>query len=142
MSIQGIPQLKARLKAAGQAFKPIGRDWVDEAVDLAGAAIRASGAVDTGELAGSFKRKQATAKRAIVVGRYTGYFVDAGVKPHSTLSRKARPKTKAGRTIFSTFTAKNHPGYRARPFRQKIAEEALRKHPMGDAVVKAWNEAA
>ena len=143
MSITGIPQLKARLKAAGQSFKPLGKDWADEARDLAEAAIRSSGAVDTGELAGSFRRKQATAKKAIVTGRYTGYFIDAGVKPHdNTVSRKARPKTKAGRTIFSSFVAKNHPGYRARPFRKRIAEEALRRHPLGDAVVKAWNEAA
>jgi hypothetical protein len=56
-------------------------------------------------------------------------------------SRKSRPTSSAGRTIFSSFDRKGHPGYKARPFRQHMAEEALRRAPLDDAIIEAWNEA-
>lgn len=124
MSIQGTAELKARLKAIRQVFKPIGKDWADEAVVLARAAVP----VKTGRLQRSIRRQEASQRRARVVAHYTQYFVDAGPKAHM------EPR-------HNYFSKRKHPGYPARPFRARVAREALRRKPMAAQVIKAWNDA-
>lgn len=137
-TLKGGKELAARLKALKLAFKPIGRDWADETAHE----MRVRVPVRTGRLRASFRRRNATQKRATVVGHYTAYFVDAGPKPHIITSKRSGSLVFQGRggTIFARKV--HHRGYRARPFRQAAAEAGLRKAPLEDALTRAWNEAA
>ena len=45
-----------------------------------------------------------------------------------------------GRTIFTRKV--HHRGYKARPFRQAAAIEAMRQNPQAAEVIKLWNDAA
>lgn len=137
-TLKGGEQLSRRLKALKLAFKPIGRDWADETAQE----MRVRVPVKTGRLRGSFRRRNATQKKATVVGHYTAYFVDAGPKPHDIVPKRAKGLVFQGRsgTIFARKV--HHRGYRARPFRAAAARAGLRKAPLGDALTKAWNDAA
>ncbi len=137
--LQGSAEFRARLKAiaATKVFKPVGKQWADETVRLQRKDVpNRNTRWSKGRLHDSIRRKSATMNKATVVGRYTAYFVDAGVKPHSLQRRK-----KSG-TVFARAARKGHPGYRARPFRAKSAREALRRFPMSAEVVALWNRAA
>ena len=139
MSLQGGKQLNARLKAIKDVFKPVARTWAKETV----AAGRPLVPVDTGRLRRSFKVKSVSGKRAVVGAHYTAYFVDAGPKPHIIKAKKAKGlyfKAKNGNTVFTRSV--HHRGYKARPFRQRMAEEGLRKTPAAEELVKLWNKAA
>ena len=142
-ALKGADALKRRVRAVRQVFKPIGREWADTAVELGvpklpirDARMHAGDKHQPGRLHGSIRRKTATVYKAVVAAHYTAYFVDAGVKPHSMTKRT--PGVKQDRTAF----AKKHPGYKARPFRAYIAHESLRRHPVREAVINAWNESA
>jgi hypothetical protein len=104
--------------------------------------MRSSVPTRTGKLRRSFRVTSVTGKRVRVGGFYTAYFVDAGPKPHAIRSHgTGRLIFQAGgRTIFTR--AVHHRGYKARPFRQKAAEEAMRKNPMAQEVIDQWNRAA
>lgn len=138
MSLKGGPELRARLKAIRVAFKPIGRTWADGAVDE----LRQKVPVRTGKTRRSFRVKSATQRKAVVVGSFTAYFIDAGPVRHTILAKRAPNLVFQGRhgTIFAKKV--NHPGYRGRPFRGRAAHEALRKNPMAQSIIKQWNEAA
>jgi hypothetical protein len=138
MSLQGGRQLNARMKAIKDVFKPVARSWAKETV----AAGRPLVPVDTGRLRRSFKVKSVSGKRAVVGAHYTAYFVDAGPKPHIIKPKKAKGLVFQGRsgTVFTRQV--HHRGYRARPFRQRMAEEGLRKTPAAEELVKLWNKAA
>lgn len=139
MKIQGGRELKARLRAISQSFKPIGRDWADDTAKLAKSRVP----VRTGRLRQSIRRRSATQKRATVVAHYTAFFVDKGPKAHTIRARKARFLVFEGRGGHTIFAPKVlHRGYRGRPFRERAALEALRRNPMAEEVIKAWNEAA
>lgn len=147
MNLQGADELRARFKALQKGvFKPAAKDWATEALKIAQDSVpNRNTRWSKGRLHDSFKVRMNTAKtvsKARVVGHYTGYFVDAGVKPHSLIRRKARPKGGAGRTIFAAAARKRHPGYPARPYRHRMLVVAYRKHPALDYAIKAWNEAA
>jgi hypothetical protein len=135
--LRGGKELRARLKAISLSFKPAGKAWADETARQARPRVR----VRTGRLRKSFRRRNATQKRATVVGHFTAYFIDAGVKPH-TITAKRRPLVfeAGGRTIFARKV--HHRGFRARPFRQRAAEEGLRREPMAKHVIEQWNKAA
>jgi hypothetical protein len=137
-SLKGGNQLRARLKALRLAFKPAGRAWADETVRQ----MRPRVPIKSGRLRKSFRRRNANQKRATVVGHFSAYFIDAGVVPH-TIKAKRAPRLvfqSGGRTIFARKV--NHRGFRARPFRQRAAEEALRREPMAQHVIDQWNKAA
>lgn len=149
MGLTGKQQLQARMKAIGKdVFKPAGKQWADETVRLMRQRVPDRNTrYSKGKLHDSIRRKSATQKKAVVEGRYTGYFVDAGVKPHSLQRRKSRPKGRGTaaqiqRTIFAATARKVHPGYKARPFRARSARDALRKYPMSAEVIRVWNRAA
>lgn len=137
-TLRGGRELRSRLKAIGQTFKPYGRLWADAAADEA----RRRVPVRTGRLRKSIRRKSATAKRATVVGHYTGNFVDAGSKAHDIVARKA-PRLvfeAGGQTIFAKRVHKQR--IAAKPFKRPAAEAALRRHPMSETLIDLWNKAA
>jgi hypothetical protein len=138
MALQGSRELRARFKALRTVFKPAGKAWAEETVRQ----MRPRVPVRTGRLRKSFRVKNASQRKATVAAHFSAYFIDAGVKPHAIKPRKARGLRfeAGGRTIFTRKA--NHRGFRARPFRQRAAEEALRRQPLAGQVVDAWNKAA
>ena len=138
MSLQGGPQLRARLKAIKESWKPIAKAWGRDDVKE----MRQRVPEKTGKLRRSFRVTSVSSKKVRVGGHYTAYFVDAGPKAHDIV--KKGPGTLVFKGSRGTVFARkvNHRGYRARPFRQKAAEEALRKNPMAAEVIKQWNSAA
>lgn len=136
--MKGSPELRARLKAIKVAFKPLGKGWAKDTASYA----RGHVPLRTGRLQRSIRVKNASQRRATVVGHYSANFVDAGAKAHTEVPRKARNLvfTSQGRTIFSKKVHK--PRIAARPFKRRAALEGLRKNPMAEAVVRQWNEAA
>lgn len=144
-ALKGSPQLKARLKAiATNTFKPAGRDWADEAVRLGKSRVGSYHMpYSKNVLVPSIRRKSATAKRAVVNASFHAYFIDAGTQGAGRQSRARRAAAQRQRTVFSRKARKPHKGggYRARPFRDWMAAEALRRKPMSEALIKAWNEA-
>ena len=139
VKLHGSKQLRARLAAIGGVFKPIGRTWADESAKAA----RPKVPVRTGRLKGSFRRRNATMKRATVVGHFTGYFIDAGTVPHVITPKGKRGlvfEGRGGRTIFARKV--HHRGSKAQPFRHRAALEGLRRTPMDDIMRDLWNDAA
>lgn len=149
MALRGGPQLRARLKAIKVSFKPVGRAWADETVRLA----RPMVPVRTGKLRRSIRRRNANMKRATVVANYTAYFVDHGTKRHAIQPKSVSGSRRGGvgtasflkfeaggRTVFARKVF--HPGTRGSHFRNRAANEALRRNPMAAEVIKAWNAAA
>jgi hypothetical protein len=138
VSLKGSPQLRSRLKAIKLTFKPVGLKWADTTA----AEARRRVPVKTGRLQKSIRRRNATQKRATVVGHFTANFVDAGTKEHPIKARHAKNlvfKTH-GNTIFAKKV--NHPRTRAQRFKRVSAHEGLRKTPMAAELIKLWNEAA
>lgn len=137
-TLRGGRELRARLKAIGLTFKPYGRLWADATAEE----MRHRVPVRTGRLKKSFRRKNATQKRATVSGHYTANFVDAGSKAHDIVARTA-PRLifeAGGQTIFAKRVHKQR--IAAKPFKRRSAEAALAKHPMSETLIKLWNEAA
>lgn len=137
-SLKGGNELKARLRALKLAFKPIARKWGRAAITEG----RPMVPYRIGRLRKSMRILSVSGKRARVGAHYTAYFVDAGTKPHFIRSKSGEPLAfkSRGRTIFAK--AVYHRGYRARPFRQRMAREGLRKTPMAQILIDQWNEAA
>lgn len=142
MALRGEQDLLRRLGAIRKVFKPVAQQWADKDVQLS----RNSVPVRTGRLRNSFAVKVVTNRRAIVRGHYTAFFVDAGPKPHLIKPKRKRGRgamlkfEDGGRTIFAR--AVHHRGYRARPFRVRAAQEALRQTPAAEELIKLWNGAA
>ncbi len=137
-TLKGSNELRSRLKAIKTVWKPVARKWGRTDVEE----MRTKVPVRTGRLRRSFRVTSVSGKKVRVGGHFTAYFVDAGPKPHDI-----RPKgggflifKAQGRTIFARKVHSR--GYRARPFRQHAAEEALRKNPMAGELIKLWNDAA
>ena len=137
-TLKGAPQLRARLKAIQQTFKPYGKLWAETAAHEAATRVPKR----TGRLARSFRRRNATAKRATVVGHYTGNFVDAGSKAHDIKAKRASHLIfeAGGRTIFTRKVHKQR--IAARRFKRPAAEAALRRHPISETMIDLWNKAA
>lgn len=138
MKIVGGPELRKRLDAIGGTFKLYGRTWADETAVEA----RRRVPVTTGRLQKSIRRRNASAKRATVVGHYSANFVDAGAKAHDIKARR-RPYMifeAGGRTIFAKKVHKQR--IAARPFKRDAALAGLRRHPMSDTMIDLWNRAA
>lgn len=136
--LKGDVELRRRLKAIQQTFRPVGREWGRADIQL----MRSEVPVQTGRLRKSFRITSSTGKKVRVGGHFTAYFIDAGPKPHTiTAKGNGRLAFKVrGNTIFTR--AVHHRGYRARPFRQRAADEALRRTPAAQACIDLWNRAA
>lgn len=139
MSLKGSPELKRRLKAIGLVFKPVGRRWADITV----VEMRRRIPKKTGHTAASIRRKNATQRRATVVGSFVTNFIDAGVKAHDVTAKGKTLHGFAGRGGNTIFAKKVHKARIApRRFKRASAEEALRQNPMAIELTKLWNEAA
>ena len=163
-ALKGAPEFRRRLKAisATKIFTPLGKAWADEAVTVARDRLSSYSMPYSGtssedrknpgyRLIPSIKRKYARQSKAVVVASYHAYFVDAGTQGAGPSSRATRARTRArsrgtfGFTAYEAktiFSRKSRKGYAARPFRKYMAAEALRRHPMSDELIKAWNAAA
>lgn len=141
MPLQGERELIRRLEAIRRMGQPIAKRWADTTTRSA----RRRVPVKTGALQRSIRARISTAKGAIVVGRYTAYFVDAGTVAHTE-----KPKRRKGLRAMKfqqgsrpRFARKvQHPATRARPFRVAAAQDGLRENPMAAVVIKLWNDAA
>lgn len=119
-------------------FKEYGALWAETTAEEASRRVPSH----TGRLRRSFRKKNASQKRATVVGHYTGNFVDAGSKAHDIVPKKA-PRLifrDNGRTIFARKVHKQR--IAARPFKRAAALAAIHRHPMSDAFIQEWNRAA
>ena len=153
MSVKGMRQLKARMRAIGDTSQMLRQVQLET---IAGA--KAKVPRKTGHLGRSIVPGNVDDTHAIVyVNAAYAPAVEFGSQPHvivpkrasvlawpsaegsRRLSGRARSGTKASDM---TFAAKvNHPGTKPQPFVVPAAKDALRKHGV-EAIVKAWNEAA
>ena len=97
-SLKGSPELRRRLKAIKTVFKPAGRDWADFTTAEAKRLVR----VDTGKTQRSIRRRNASQKKATVVGNYPVNFIDAGAKAHDIVAKRhtALKFNAGGQTVF------------------------------------------
>jgi len=138
MSLQGATQLRARLTAIKQSFKPIGRAWAESTIQV----MRPQSPHRTGRGAASFRVKNATQKRATVSAIYYMAILDKGSKAHTIVPRKAKTLRfeVGGKAVFA-----RRVNIRARQgthFALRAAKEALRRNPMAEQLIKEWNSAA
>lgn len=137
-TIKGADQLANRLGAMSRSPRGYSREWGDEYVQVARPLIP----IKTGKTRHSVQRAQTTAKGAEIMGSEVAVMIDTGTRRHSITPR--RKDTLAfpvrGRTVFARKV--NHPGQRAKPYRMRAALEALRRVPLAERVINAWNRAA
>jgi hypothetical protein len=126
------------LKAIRQTFKPVGKDWADDMVTISKPMVPTR----TGKSRASIRRRNASQKRATVVGSYVLFFLDHGTKAHDEKPRKARVLRfqSGGNTIFARKVHKR--ATRGSGFRNRAAREALRRNPMAVELIRQWNSAA
>lgn len=137
MSLKGSPELKARLRAIGLSFKPIGKSWADETAKLYRQHTRSR----TGETRKSIRRRNATQRRATVVGSFKVRFLNSGTKAHSEVPRNKRSLRfqDSGRTIFAKKV--DHPRTTGSHYLRRDALAVLDRHPMAEELIRQWNEA-
>jgi hypothetical protein len=137
-TLRGAPELRRRLKAIKTVFKPAGREWADSTAEIA----RGMVPVRTGKLRGSIRRRNASQKRATVVGHYAANFVDAGVKAHDITAKKTQAlKFSDGRgPVFRRKVHKQR--IPARPFKKRAADEGLKRTDIIGDLIELWNRAA
>lgn len=139
MSLQGAPQLKARLRAMRLVFKPMGKDWASATADRSN---RTAPHGATGRLSRSHRVKSATQRQATVEAIFYARFVNADVKAHTISAKKASNLvfTAQGQTIFAKKVS--HPRTTGTHYVDKAAQKALKEHVSTDALIDAWNRAA
>lgn len=138
MSLQGKRELTARLKALRGAFKPYARAVGDAAVPL----MRSRVPVRTGKTRNSIRVRNSTERRMTIVAAFPAIFIEKGTKEHNEKPRRFRAIKFEGGSG-PVFTKKvHHPRTAAKPFAARSMQEAIRKHPLGDELIKAWNSAA
>jgi len=137
-NLRGAPELRARLKAIKQTFKPVGRQWADTTAAL----IKPQVPERTGKGRRSVRRKNASQTRATVAAIYYVGILDKGAKAHDITPRKAKTLAfqAGGRTVFSKRVHK--PASRGRRFAIRASQESLRRHPMAETLIQMWNRAA
>ena len=88
------------------------------------------------------RRKNASQKKATVVGRYPVNFIDKGTKAHDIKPKRSDVlRFEAhGKTIFAKKVHKRAQG--ARPFKKESAEAGLRKVEILRDLIDLWNKAA
>lgn len=137
-SLKGSPELRRRLKAIKTVFKPAGRDWADATTAHAKRLVR----VDTGKTRDSIRRKNASQKKATVVGNYPVNFIDAGAKEHDIRPRTARALkfNNGGMTYFRPKVHKQRQA--AHPFKAEAAKRGLEEVDIIGDLIELWNRAA
>lgn len=138
MALRGGREVRARLRAIKQIFKPVGREWADLTVIEAKRRVP----VRTGKTRNSIRRRNASQRKATVVGFFPVNFIDAGTKEHDIRPRKVSTlKFEAGgQTVFARKVHKRRQN--PRPFKQEAAEAGLRQVPLAKRLIDLWNKAA
>lgn len=138
MALKGKRQFQARLRSIGVAFKPVGRQWAEGTVRLAKPAIPEV----TGKTRRSIRVRNASMRRATVVGSFVARILDGGAKAHTIKARRAPFLVfkAGGNTIFARSV--HHRGVRGRGMVKRAAQESLRRTPMAKTLVDEWNRAA
>jgi hypothetical protein len=138
VSLKGSRELSARLRAIKLTFKPAGRDWADDTVRI----MKPLVPTRTGLSRASIRRRNATQRKATVVGSYVLYFLDHGTKAHDEVPRKAKVLRfqRGQNTVFSRKVHKRATS--GKHFRQRAAEEALKANPLAKSLIEQWNSAA
>ena len=137
-NLQGAPQLRARLKAIKESFRPIGRKWATSTTRHA----RTSAPNRTGKGRRSIRVKSASQRKATVVANYYMAILDKGAKAYTIVPRK-KPNLvfqAGGRTVFAKKV--NKPATRGLGFAGRAARDGLRDNPMADELIRQWNSAA
>jgi hypothetical protein len=138
MTLQGAPQLHARLAAVRKAPRGIAKDWADETAKLA----RARVARRTGATQRSIVVQQVGDTGATVVAGGAARFLEGGTKRHDIEPNRAKVLrfTEGGRPAFARKV--RNPGSRRRPFMRPAALQAYKTVSPGKRVTDAWNKAA
>lgn len=137
-SLKGAPELRARLRAIKDAFKPIGRSWAQETVRLARPGIGRR----TGRTARSLRVSDASRIRAKVVANAPALFKDRGTRAHDIRAHGNRQLifTQGTKTVFARRVHKR--AQRGTHFAAKAARQSLKNRPMATTLIRLWNEAA
>ena len=139
-NLQGSTQLKARLKAIKQTFRPIGRKWATSTARSA--RLGASFTDRSGKGRKSIRVKSASTKRATVTATYYMAILDKGSKQYTIVPKK-KPKLvfqAGGNTVFAKKVTK--PAQRGLGYAKRAADKAMRENPMAEELIKLWNSAA
>lgn len=135
--IRGIPELQARLDAVGRSAPDVARLWAESAAQEG----RFAAPVQSGRTQRSVKVGDVDERHATVTATGGGKFVETGVRAHTITAHGDALRFKTGgRTIFARKVDK--PRQPPRAWLQQAGAEALRKTPLIDPVVEAWNRAA
>jgi hypothetical protein len=140
-TLKGSPELKARLKAIKQTFRPYGRKWATATTKRARSGARFQDR--TGKGRRSIRVKSASQKRATVVANYYVAILDRGNKQYTITPRRAANLVftgSDGRTVFTkkvTRRARSGMG-----FGKRAADAALKDVPMAAELIRQWNDAA
>ena len=140
MALQGSRELRARLKAIKEVFKPAGKDWADYTAEEA--RRRVAPYRDTGKTLASIRRRNASKTKASVYGRYPVNFIDAGAKAHDIKPKHATILRfeSHGQTVFAKKVHKRQ--QTAHPFKKEAAEAGLKKVDILGDLITLWNRAA
>lgn len=136
--LRGAEDLRKRLRALGQTFKPLGRQWGRETVKLARPQIPAV----TGKTRRSLRVRHANMRRATVYGSFVASIIDKGAQPHVIRAKKSSRLVfqAGGRTIFARSV--HHRGVRGKRYAGRAGREALRRVDMAQQLIDQWNKAA
>lgn len=133
MALRGAAELK---KAVSGLFKDAGKYWADDTAQIAKGMVP----VRTGKTRASIRRRNASRRKATVVGNYPVNFIDAGAKEHDIVPRNAkvlRFEASDGHTVFAKKVHKR--AQSGNKFKSRAAEEGMRRHPILPEVIAFWN---
>lgn len=135
--ITGIPQLEARLHAIQRAPAAYGAAWGEHAIEN----MRSRTPVRTGATRRSYQLAPGI-DRVGIRGSKVAFFIDEGVRPHDERARGGGTMVfpEGGRTVFAKKV--HHPGYGAKPFLRRAADDAAREAKWAETVDRLWNGAA
>ena len=137
MKLQGADGLIDRLQAIQETPRTISKGWGEATV----AAMRPYIPVKTGKGRASVRVASSDADGADVTALDYVAILDQGAAAHDIMPTSASVLAfdVGGRTVFAPKVHK--PQQRGLGFARRAAEDGMRRAPMSDAVVEAWNRA-
>jgi hypothetical protein len=161
-NLKGKNALQKRMGAVAKEVTAQGADrWQRRATRLAQSTLAgydmpySKGALRRSVKVGAIRKTGGRITQARVDMMYHGFFVDAGTQGHGLNSRASRVIRRRGisgeqyrsliatsRTVFAKKArSRRGGGYEARPFRTRVATEALKQTSFADILVDVWNGA-
>lgn len=141
MALRGATELRRAIRGL---FKDAGKQWADDTAQIAKGMVP----VRTGKTRASIRRRNASQRKATVVGNYPVNFIDAGTKAHDITPKNATVLKfgVGGTNAWGTgghivFAKKAHKrATTGNKFKSRAAQEGLKKHPILPEVVAFWNK--